>query len=101
MMTITQLEQTDVIEKDAVPTLHFPATDVLHSPAERQLRKRDAERATDLGNNYQGKLDIYFQTADGQSHRVYTTVWASTDEHLSLKAGTSLPLRAVTGFDFY
>lgn len=100
-MNIMQLEQADIIEKDVLPTLFFPANDVLESSAERLIRQRDANRAMALGNNYQGKLDIYFMTADGKSHRVYTTVWASTDEHLSLKSGASLPIRAVTGFDFY
>lgn len=54
-----------------------------------------------LGNNYQGKLAIYFKTADDSSHRVHTTVWANSNEHLMLKSETSLPLRAVVGFDFY
>lgn len=100
-MTIIQLEQADIIEKDVLPTLLFSAKDVLESSPERQIRQRDAHRAMALGNNYQGKLDIYFMTADGKSHRVYTTVWASTDEHLNLKSGACLPIRAVTGFDFY
>jgi hypothetical protein len=100
-MTTAQLELTDTLEKDVVPTLTFAAHDVLDSIAERIMRQRDAERATALGNNYHGKLDIYFKTADGASHRVYTTVWACTNEHLALKSGTSLPMRAVIGFDFY
>jgi len=29
------------------------------------------------------------------------TVWAADADHLTLKSGTSLPLRAVLGFDFY
>ena len=100
-MTTTQMDLTDTVEKDVLPTLSYPAHDVLGSTAERLTRQRDAERATALGNNYQGKLDIYFQTADGAAHRVYTTVWASSAEHLTLKSGTSLPIRAVIGFDFY
>ena len=100
-MNSTQTDLTDIVEKDVIPSLHFPAEDVLSSPIDRALRQRNAERATALGNNYHGKLDIYFMTDDGNAHRVYTTVWASTTEHLTLKAGTSLPLRAVLGFDFY
>lgn len=100
-MTTAQLELTDTVEKDILPLLHYPAKDVLSSPIERIVRQRDAERATALGNNYHGKLDIYFMTADGISHRVYTTVWANSPEHLTLKSGTSLPMRAVVGFDFY
>lgn len=100
-MVTTSLELTDTVEKDVLPLLTFPSEDVLTSVEQRQIRQHDAERAVMLGNNYQGKLDIYFKTADGIAHRVYTTVWASTPEHLALKSGTSLPLRAVVGFDFY
>lgn len=95
------MDLTDTVEKEVLSTLSYPAHDVLASAAERVMRQHDAQRATALGNNYQGKLDIYFQTADGASHRVYTTVWASSAEHLTLKSGTSLPIRAVIGFDFY
>lgn len=100
-MVTTSLELTDTVEKDVLPTLRFPHEDVLSTAEQRRMRQHDAERATLLGNNYQGKLDIYFKTADGIAHRVYTTVWAATPEHLTLKSGTSLPLRAVIGFDFY
>lgn len=100
-MITAQLELTDTVEKEYLPFLHFPAEDVLASAEQRRQRQHDANRATMLGNNYQGKLDIYFKTADGTAHRVYTTVWANSTEHLTLKSGTSLPLRAVVGFDFY
>ena len=100
-MLTSHLEMTDTVEKDVLPTLIFPSEDVLESAEMRRRRQSDANRASMLGNNYQGKLDIYFKTADGIAHRVYTTVWASTNEHLALKSGTNLPLRAVVGFDFY
>ena len=100
-MFTTQLELTDTIEKDLLPSLIFASEDVLKTTEMRRLRQFDANRATKLGNNYHGKLDIYFKTADGNAHRVCTTVWATTNEHLALKSGTNLPLRAVVGFDFY
>lgn len=100
-MTTAQFELTNTIEKENLAFLNFPAEDVLTSAEQRRQRQHDANRATMLGNNYQGKLDIYFKTADGHDHRVYTTVWANSNEHLTLKSGTSLPLRAVVGFDFY
>ena len=100
-MTTVQLQLTNTIEKEVLPALSFSTCDVLDSSAERLVRQRDADRATALGNNYHGKLDIYFKTADGSTHRVYTTVWANSSEHLTLKSGNSIPLRAVLGFDFY
>lgn len=74
---------------------------MLRDPVAIKHRRHEAERATSLGNNYQGKLDIYFRTADGSTKRVYTTVWATHEEYLTLKSGITMPLRAVLGFDFY
>ncbi|RZK32868.1 MAG: hypothetical protein EOO57_14510 [Hymenobacter sp.] len=90
------------IEKEDIPTLLFSHDDVLaDSQAERERRRVDAERAARLGNAYHGKLDIFFQTSDGQTLRVQTAVWGALPEYLTLKAGIMLPMRAVLGFDFY
>ncbi|WP_400191119.1 hypothetical protein [Hymenobacter sp. B81] len=91
----------ETIGKELIPGLHFAPDDVLPTEAARKLRRFDAERAGALGNNYHGKLDIYFRTADGRTKRVQTTVWAVHEEFITLKAGITLPLRAVLGFDFY
>ncbi len=91
----------ETLEKEVIPTLQFAPADVLTDKADLERRRVDAERASRLGNTYQGKLDIFFQTADGQPKRVQTTVWAAHPEYLTLKAGIMLPLRAVLGFDFY
>ena len=91
----------EVVSRDIIPTLRFPSYDVLTTTGERQQRRWQAERAVTLGNGYQSKVDIYFQTSDGLTKRVHTTVWASDAEYLSLKSGKVLPLRAVLGFDFY
>ena len=94
----------DVVEtlpKESLTSLRFSPHDVLHQPADRLLRRRSAERAATLGNAYHGKLDIYFQTIDGSTKRVQTTVWAADSDHLTLKSGVMLPLRAVVWMDFY
>jgi hypothetical protein len=91
----------EIVAKEIIGTLRFSSRDVLTLPAQRQWRCYEAERATTLGNGYHSKVDIYFQTSDGQVKRVYTTVWACDPEYLTLKSGGSLPLRAVVGFDFY
>lgn len=97
----SDLPAAETVEKEALPGLHYPSTDVLTNPVTRQQRHHDAERAATLGNAYHGKVDIYFQTADGATKRVYTTVWVADEEYLSLKSGGSLPLRAVLRFEFY
>ncbi|GAA4387415.1 hypothetical protein [Hymenobacter koreensis] len=94
-------DPAETIDKESIPSLRFSANDVLPTAAEQKIRRFDAERACALGNNYHGKLDIYLRTADGLTKRVQTTVWAVHEEYLTLKAGVSVPLRAVLGFDFY
>jgi len=95
------IDLAEIVDKDTIPTLQFPHDDVLTDPAAVQQRRHGAERAASLGNNYQGKLDIYFQTAEGAIKRVYTTVWATHEEYVTLKSGITIPLRAIIGFDFY
>jgi hypothetical protein len=94
-------EAIETVLKESLPMLHYPHEDVLHTEAARLHRAHETERAATLGNAYHGKLDIYFKTADGATKRVQTTVWAADDEYLTLKAGLSIPLRAVTRLDFY
>lgn len=91
----------ETVEKEELVNLHYPHHDVLSEPAERVRRRHDAERAATLGNAHHGKLDIYFQTAEGETKRVQTTVWAADGDYLTLKSGISLPLRAVLRMDFY
>jgi hypothetical protein len=101
MFAPTTDQPVETVEKESIPSLRFAPADVLTDKAQLERRHADAERAARLGNAYHGKLDIFFQTADGQTKRVQTTVWATHSEYLTLKAGIMLPLRAVLGFDFY
>lgn len=91
----------ELVEKEDIVTMQFGPDDVLTDEAAREIRRADADRAVTLGNAYHGKLDIYFQTADGIAKRVATTIWAADTDHLTLKSGGAIPLRAVLGFDFY
>lgn len=101
MSFIPDAPTVEIVEKETLATLQFAPEDVLPALDARQRRRADADRAVTLGNAYHGKLDIYFQTADGATKRVATTIWAADADHLTLKSGASLPLRAVLGFDFY
>ncbi|MBG8553600.1 hypothetical protein [Hymenobacter guriensis] len=96
----TFVQSPEIISKEHVQQLSFPAVDVLDSVVDRQLRRYSAERATTLGNGYHGKVDIYFQTADGTARRVQTTVWACDADYITLKSGAFLPMRSVIGIDF-
>ncbi|SFP81205.1 hypothetical protein [Hymenobacter arizonensis] len=91
----------EIVQKEQLANMRFPQGDVLSDELAKQRRRADADRAVTLGNAYHGKLDIYFRTADGETKRMATTIWAADSAYLTLKSGTSLPLRAVLGFDFY
>jgi hypothetical protein len=101
MSFIPDTETVETVDKEVISSFHFPHDDVLTDPAARLRRRVDADRAATLGNAYHGKLDIFFQTADGQTKRVFTTIWAAHAEYVSLKSGATIPLRAILGFDFY
>jgi hypothetical protein len=92
--------EEDLIQKEEVGTLHFPATDVLPTIEDRRRRTHAIERACTLGNAHHGKVLIHFMTEDGHQYRIDTTIWACDDRFITLKAGASLPVRAVTEIEF-
>lgn len=99
MLAIEQ--NVEIVAKESLLQYRFSTEDVLPSVAEQQVRRYSAERATTLGNGYHSKVNIYFRTADGATKRVYTTIWATDAEFLTLKSGKAIPLRSVLGFDFF
>ena len=84
-----------IIEKENVITLHF-------LPAEKDNSKqwrKDLEYAVRLGNEHKGKTTVTFLSKEGM-FTVETTIWAVTDEQLSLKGGVSIPLTSITDIHF-
>ena len=92
--------EEDVLQKEHVNGLRFSALDVLTTTDERRRRSHQIERACTLGNAHHGKVLIHFLTADGHAHRVDTTIWACDEHYITLKAGVSLPVRALTQIEF-
>ncbi|MBK0402142.1 hypothetical protein I5M27_04045 [Adhaeribacter sp. BT258] len=91
----------ELIEKELIPNLRFNREDILVSPEDKKRRQYDIHRATLLGNAYHGKVDIFFMTADGEQKRVNTTIWDYDKEYVILKSGSSLPIAAINGVEFY
>lgn len=83
-----------LIPKENVPGLEFPAEDVLQDPAEMKKRKADLERALSLGNLEYIKVKILFQDNVGKK-AVETTVWGLTDKRVILKSGAVIPIHRV------
>ncbi|GAB3829539.1 hypothetical protein [Pontibacter rugosus] len=90
-----------LVEKEQIPSFKFTYNDVLTDVEARKKRMWDLNRATSLGNVYQGKVEITFQTAEGDHKRVDTTVWAVDDKYMTLKAGCSIPVTSIIGIEFF
>lgn len=90
-----------LVEKEEIPSLHFNNNDVLADPEARKKRMWDLNRAASLGNVYHGKVEITFQTAEGEQKRVDTTVWAVDEKFMTLKAGCAIPIPSIIGIEFF
>jgi hypothetical protein len=91
----------ELVPKEEIPNFKFAKGDVLMDLAARQKRRWDANRATVLGNGYHGKVEILFETSDGEPKRVDTTIWDCDQNYLILKSGASIPIRSVHSIEFY
>lgn len=89
-----EIEQFGLIEKEEVPTLHFPHEEVLQK--ESQIQERDAalHRAISLGNLEHQKVRIYFSDDSGPKV-VHTTIWAVTEDAIVLKQNAIVPIHRI------
>ena len=82
------------IAKEQIPSLRFPAQDVLHHPEAIAQRQQQLQEASFRGNTMKDKVRLVLQTIDGP-REVETTVWNAGQEHVSLKYGMMVPVRAI------
>ncbi len=91
---MTTASTYELIEKESIDDLKFPANDVLDDNEKIAERKRELHRALSLGNLEHSKIKIYFE--DGVSKKVVeTTVWGVTDKRVILKQGLVIPIHRV------
>ncbi|MBC3539932.1 hypothetical protein ACFSC6_04935 [Rufibacter sediminis] len=90
-----------LIEKEHIPQLHFGHEDVLQDKDARVKRQHDLERASRLGNGYQGKVEITFQVASGEILRMQTTIWQADKEFTAIKSGVTMPTTSILGVEFF
>lgn len=83
-----------IIDKEAIPSLYFPDSEVLTSLSEIEKRFDDLQKAAQLGNGDHVKMKIYFEDSEGLK-RVETTVWAVTDKRIILKHGATIPINRI------
>jgi hypothetical protein len=93
------MSEIELIAKEDVPKYHCVTYDVLDTPEARAERKAELEKAMILGNSEHVKYKIFFTTTDGIKE-VETTVWATTDDTITLKGGIVIPIAAINRITF-
>jgi len=98
MNTITIKVKT--IDKERIPELVFPSSEVVGDAEARRVRNSDIDKAMHLGNGSKLKVKIVFE--DNQSKKqVDTTVWGVTDQRVILKKGVAIPTHRIHKLNFF
>lgn len=87
-----------LIEKEEIPKVKFVSYEVLNDKAEKEERRQQIEKAMLLGNSSKGKSKIFFMSEDGLLE-VETTVWAASDDVVTLKGGVMIPVHCIEKVD--
>jgi hypothetical protein len=88
------------IEKENISTLKFPNEEVLNEVVAIKERTRELDNAQILGNTEHRKIKIIFQD-ESNVYQVETTVWATTEKNIVLKAGVSIPINRILKVNIY
>lgn len=83
-----------LIEKEKVDKLTFPKGEVLGSDEAIKIRRIKLENAVRLGNIEHYKVKIIFGADEGLM-LVHTSVWAITNNYISLKGGITIPVNRI------
>lgn len=82
------------IEKEEISGLKFPKESVISSPESQKKLRSYLDKALSLGNLDHVKVKIYFEDDQGLK-MVETTVWAVSEENISLKKEVHIPIRRI------
>lgn len=93
------MSDVKIINKEEIPSVSFVSYEVLNTPEQKAQRKEVLEKAMIIGNNDHGKAKIFFMTEDGMME-VETTVWATSDEVITLKGGVMIPVHSIEKVSF-
>ena len=86
--------EIQLIDKEAIIALNFPAKEVLEDKEAIIQRKMDLDRALSLGNLEHVKIKIFFED-DTSKKAVETTIWGVTDSRVILKKGVVIPVNRI------
>lgn len=88
------------VPKENISTLSFTRMDVLDDFEMKRERSSKIHRATSLGNLEKHKVIIFFRDSEGPK-KVFTTIWAHTDNKVILKGGTTIPVSSIIDIRFF
>lgn len=88
------------ISKEQLGSINFHKGEVLYEKPQRQWRLHNLRRALVLGNIEHNHANIIFKTEDGSLQQVEATIWAVSDEFISLKGGVFIPGRAIVDLEY-
>jgi hypothetical protein len=82
-------------DKSALLKMRFRRSDVLPSAELRSNRYKELQKASVLGNEYNYKVDISFET-DAGIVSLTTVVWYATDQYVILEDGITVPIQCIS-----
>jgi hypothetical protein len=83
------------VRKEDLVALNYSPGEVLVSHEEITRRGMDLHKAMILGNEYHYKVKIIFQTDEGDTKSVETTVWYASDKFVMLKGARTIPVQCI------
>ncbi len=84
-----------LIDKEQVKLLRFSNEDVLPTKQEQLQRLIDLQRGAALGATQKSNVKLYFKSYQGNPYKVEATIWAVTEQNISLKGEVMIPILSV------
>ncbi|MCX6182718.1 MAG: hypothetical protein NT150_12410 [Bacteroidetes bacterium] len=84
-----------LIDKEQVKLLRFSNTDVLPTKQEQLQRFIDLQRAAAMGATNKSNVKIYFKSYQGNRYKVEATIWAVTEQNITLKGEVLIPIISI------
>lgn len=87
------------IQRSAILNLEFLKFDVLDSDGAKNLRQKNLQDATFMGNLEEKKVSIEFLSKSG-CYIVNTTLWACTNDWVVFKENQRIPVKSIRKVEF-
>jgi hypothetical protein len=92
--------ETQILQKEELVGLKFTTKEVIHDLSQKKNLMSELSRAQTLGNLEKIKVRIVFHLESGIRGEVETTVWGVGENHLMLKKGIHIPIRAIESISY-